>query len=383
MGVVVLSVEGPLGTMLMQKPSLQTDMGHVVSSPLFIWEDQAFWKTVSHPGSHSSRGRVIIWPRVSPVGVGGPVLGALPNLRDPRPSLSSWFQASTYWSPFLGLGPLAAEIRLIPPLVEILVARTVSGTHNPTHSEWPQTGAWQGCPHRVLRHLPNCCPSLEHYLKSRRRAPPALPQLEGTLQTMVGWRCPACWPWPHPVTLTSFVILTFTSLPELTLTLTLSLSLTSLTLMLCPVLTSSSPLLWSLFPASPSMGVLTWVSAFLDSVGPAAEVKGGEARKRRVEGARVGQVRRFQDRRGALNMLPSRGWGRCSRTAALGTSPMEPGVGTAGLAAGSFRPCGDCPAAAPCPWAPATWGSLWAFGGAGVSCLCFTRSHQSLLTWKC
>lgn len=105
-----------------------------------------------------------------------------------RPQLT----VSSARNPFLGLGPLAAEIRLIPPLVEILVARTVSGTHNPTHSEWPQTGAWQCCPHLVLHHLPNCCPSLEHYLKSRRRAPPALPQLEGTLQTMVGWRCPAC-----------------------------------------------------------------------------------------------------------------------------------------------------------------------------------------------
>ncbi|CAI9173191.1 unnamed protein product [Rangifer tarandus platyrhynchus] len=43
----------------------------------------------------------------------------------------------------------------------------------------------------------------------------------------------------------------------------------------------------SLCMLGPPVGVLTWVSAFLDSVRPAAEVKGGEARKRRVEGARA------------------------------------------------------------------------------------------------
>lgn len=41
-----------------------------------------------------------------------------------------------------------------------------------------------------------------------------------------------------------------------------------------PVLTFSSPLMSSLHPASPSLWVLIWVCAFLDSVG-AAEVKAG------------------------------------------------------------------------------------------------------------
>ena len=96
------------------------------------------------------------------------------------------------------------------------------------------------------------------------------------------------------------------------------------------------------------MGVLTWVSAFLDSVGPAAKVKGGEARKRRMEGARVGQVRRFQDRRGAL-IPPERTCFLVGVGVAILGQPGSYGAWRGGccLAAGSFRPCGACPATLP------------------------------------
>lgn len=78
-----------------------------------------------------------------------------------------------------------------PVLVEIFVACTISGSHTPTHSERPQTGVWQGILHPVFCYLPNCCPDLEHYLKTHLWPAPALLQREGALQTMVGWRFPA------------------------------------------------------------------------------------------------------------------------------------------------------------------------------------------------
>ena len=127
---------------------------------------------------------------------GWPCLGGSPELAWPKAK-------SSQLAPGLNLpcvlsqeplpGPLSLGCRdpVGPALVEILVVWTISGSHNSTHSQWPLTGAWQGGPLPVLCHLPNCCPDLEHYLKSCRRAPPALLQLEGAIQTMVGWCCPA------------------------------------------------------------------------------------------------------------------------------------------------------------------------------------------------
>lgn len=92
--------------------------------------------------------------------------------------------------PFPGLGALTTEIQLAL-LLEIFMAWTISVSHNPTHSEWPQTGVWQGVPHPVFCHLPNCCPDLEHYLKTHLWTVPSLLRPEGALQTMVDWGFPA------------------------------------------------------------------------------------------------------------------------------------------------------------------------------------------------
>lgn len=120
MVAVVLSVEGPLGATLMQKPPPWADWGrgrHVLPTShmrgLSLREGGVPPRVTRLEGS--GRGPA----QGSPVGVGGPALGALPNLCGPGPSLPSWFQASTYCvsaarSPFLGLRPLAAEIRLAP-----------------------------------------------------------------------------------------------------------------------------------------------------------------------------------------------------------------------------------------------------------------------------
>lgn len=52
------------------------------------------------------------------------------------------------------LGPVQAEILWLGQCLD------------PTHSEWPQTGAWQGGLHPVLCHPPNWCLDLEQYFKS-------------------------------------------------------------------------------------------------------------------------------------------------------------------------------------------------------------------------
>lgn len=116
MVAVVLLAEGSLWARLTQKPSRGlTRKSHVL--PAFHMRGPSLQGDGVPPRVTQLEGPGHVAALSFPGWRGWPCLGALLNLHGPRPSLPSWLQASTYRvssarSPFLGLGPLAAEILL-------------------------------------------------------------------------------------------------------------------------------------------------------------------------------------------------------------------------------------------------------------------------------
>ena len=136
----------------------------------------------------------------------------------------------------------------------------------------------------------------------------------------------------------------------------------------------------SLHPASPSLWVLIWVSAFLDSVG-AAEVKAGAGgEEEEGGGGQSGPGSEVSGKSGALISLREHvscgGRGRYSRTAWVLWSLAW---GLLALLRGPSGHVGPALPPSPCPCAPAPRVSLQALNGAVLSCPCLTHPHQSLL----
>lgn len=123
----------------MPEPCPRTDAGmpwatfHM--SPLSLLEDGVLPRAAQRKLSgHAARN--------FPAGAAGPALGALLTFHGPKPHLPSWFQASIYCvfsqEPLPGPWALSYKDPVGPVLVESFVAWTVSGSHNPTHSECPR-----------------------------------------------------------------------------------------------------------------------------------------------------------------------------------------------------------------------------------------------------
>lgn len=100
---------------------------------------------------------------------GWPCLGSSPDLKWPKAKSSRRVLGLNILCVLCQVplpGPLSLGCRdpVGPVRAEIL---RFGRYLDPTHSEWPQTGAWQGGRHPVLCHPPSYCLDPERYLKSR------------------------------------------------------------------------------------------------------------------------------------------------------------------------------------------------------------------------